>query len=60
MHSVILPNVSEKETQAAVQAGVEAGWMRPVIGKEFSLEVAHREILSSRALGRMVINVVSW
>ena len=29
-----------KESHAAIQAGMEAGWLRPIVGKEFSLSQA--------------------
>lgn len=49
-----------RETKAAVQAGIAAGWLRPIVGKVYSLENAsqgHREITSGCALGKMVLNV---
>ena len=49
-----------KETNAAIQGGVEAGWLRPIVGKDFPLEEAakaHDEIIKGRALGKMVLTV---
>ena len=49
------------EAHAAIQAGIESGWLRPIVGKEFPVEKAseaHRDIItSSGALGKMVLNV---
>ena len=50
-----------KESHAAIQAGMEAGWLRPIVGKEFSLSqasAAHEEIINRHgAIGKMVLNV---
>ena len=50
-----------KESHAAIQSGMEAGWLRPIVGKEFTLgqaAAAHEEIISgSGALGKLVLNV---
>ena len=50
-----------KESHAAIQAGMEAGWLRPIVGKEFTLgqaAAAHEEIIGgSGALGKLVLNV---
>ncbi|KAI5608884.1 quinone oxidoreductase, partial [Silurus asotus] len=47
------------ETAAALFAGMEAGWLRPVIGSEYSLDKAaqaHEEIInSSGASGKMIL-----
>ncbi|XP_054836445.1 quinone oxidoreductase [Eublepharis macularius] len=47
------------ECAASVLAGVEAGWLKPVIGPEYPMEKvteAHREIIHSQgALGKMVL-----
>ena len=49
------------EANAAIQAGIEAGWLRPVVGKEYGLEEAgkaHADIISgSGALGKTVLVV---
>lgn len=60
---VMLRSVSEKEEQetyAAVQGGMETGWLQPIIGKEFPLKEAaqaHQEIIAGNALGKMVLTV---
>lgn len=60
---VMLFAATEKETQettAAILGGMEAGWLRPIVGKEFPLEdaaKAHEEIISGKALGKMVLTV---
>ena len=61
---VMLGSAPEKdliEAHAAIQAGIEAGWLRPIVGKEFLLEdaaEAHSDIISgSGALGKMILNV---
>ena len=50
-----------QESHAAIQAGMEAGWLRPIVGKEFTLgqaAVAHEEIINGPgALGKLVLNV---
>ena len=49
------------ESHAAIQAGIEVGWLRPIVGKEFPLEKAaeaHVDIIAGNgALGKMVLNV---
>lgn len=61
---VMLFNASPKElneTHAAIQASIERGWLRPLVGKEFPLEEAakaHIDIISgSGALGKTVLTV---
>lgn len=61
---VLLFNSTEKEfaeSFAAVWGGMEAGWLKPIVGREFSLEnasQAHTEVISGEgALGKMVLNV---
>lgn len=61
---VMLFHATEKdlaEAHAAIQAGMEAGWLRPIVGKEFPLEKAseaHKDIIAgSGALGKMVLTV---
>ena len=61
---VMLFNASEKdfrEMHAAIQAGMEAGWLRPIVGKQFPLKnasKAHEDIINgSGALGKMVLTV---
>lgn len=61
---VMLFNASPKELSealAAIQAGIEAGWLRPIVGKEFTLEntsAAHIDIVSgSGALGKTVVTI---
>ena len=50
-----------KESHATIQAGMEAGWLRPIVGKEFLLSqasAAHEEIINGHgAIGKMVLNV---
>ena len=50
-----------KESYAAIQAGMEAGWLRPIVGKEFSLAqaaAAHEDIINGQgAFGKLVLNV---
>lgn len=61
---VMLMNSSERElaeTHSAIQAGINNGWLRPLVGREYPLERAsdaHTDILSSvGAVGKMVLNV---
>ena len=61
---VMLFNASPKElseAHAAIQAGIETGWLRPIVGKQFPLEEAskaHIDIISgSGALGKTVLTV---
>lgn len=62
---VMLFNSSErdlKESGAAILGGMEAGWLSPIVGKEFPLKeaaLAHREIVTGSALGKMVLTVPS-
>ena len=38
-----------KESHGAIQAGMETGWLRPIVGKEFSLvqaAAAHEDIIN--------------
>ena len=49
-----------RETRAAVQGGLRAGWLRPVVGKVFRLQEAaqaQKEIIEGKALGKMVLTV---
>ena len=50
-----------KEAGAAIEAGAETGWLRPMVGKEYPLEqaaAAHTEIIEGGgALGKLVLNV---
>ena len=49
------------KAHAAIQGGISAGWLRPIVGKEFSLEdasKAHADIASgSGALGKIILVV---
>lgn len=60
---VMLSGISEaemRETDAAIQGGMEVGWLRPLVGKVFPLEEAskaHEDIISGSALGKMVLTV---
>ena len=61
---VMLFNMSEKERKealSAVQAGIENGWLRPIVGKSFDLEKAsecHRDIIDGKgALGKSVLTI---
>lgn len=46
---------------AAIQAGIETGWLRPIVGKEYPLEnasEAHSDLMSGKgAVGKMVLVV---
>jgi NADPH:quinone reductase-like Zn-dependent oxidoreductase len=59
----MLANASEEEreqTFAAVQGGMEAGWLQPIVGKEFPLnkaEQAQQELMTGTALGKIVLTV---
>ncbi|XP_051867761.1 quinone oxidoreductase isoform X2 [Pristis pectinata] len=50
-----------QETAAALLAGMEVGWLRPVVGPEFPLEkaaLAHEEIMKgSGARGKMILTM---
>lgn len=49
-----------READAAILAGIESGWLRPIVGKRFPLEEAakaHEDIMSGTALGKMVLTV---
>lgn len=58
---LMLFNASERERLAilaALEAGLENGTLRPVVGKEFPLAQAakaHHEIMESRAYGKIVL-----
>ena len=58
---MVLMNASEREIHrihAALGAGLEAGTLRPVIGKEFPLREApraHHEIMESVAYGKIIL-----
>lgn len=61
---VMLFNSTDKdfeESYAAIWSGMEAGWLRPIVGKEFTLEnacKAHADIISGGgALGKTVLTV---
>lgn len=47
------------ECETALLAGIEAGWLKPVVGPEYPLEKvakAHEHLInSSGALGKMVL-----
>lgn len=49
------------EAHAAIQAGIDAGWLRPIVGKEYALEQAaeaHYNLIYGRgAIGKMVLIV---
>uniref|UniRef100_UPI003AAFA0D6 quinone oxidoreductase isoform X2 n=1 Tax=Centroberyx gerrardi TaxID=166262 RepID=UPI003AAFA0D6 len=51
----------KKECGAALYAGMEAGWLRPVVGRQYSLEMAaqaHHDIIECPgAAGKMVLTV---
>ncbi|MCI4391015.1 hypothetical protein PGIGA_G00129540 [Pangasianodon gigas] len=53
------PKEEKAETAAALFAGMEAGWLKPVIGPEYSLDKAvqaHEDIIdSSGASGKMIL-----
>jgi NADPH2:quinone reductase len=58
---MVLMNASEQDISrihAALGAGLEAGILRPVIGKEFPLSDAsraHHEIMESAACGKIIL-----
>lgn len=56
---VLSVKVEKEETAAALFAGIEAGWLRPVIGPEYSLDKAaqaHEDIINSPgASGKMIL-----
>ena len=61
---IMLFNQSEKELNealSAIQAGINNGWLRPVVGKSFTLDKAsecHRDIVQGKgALGKSVLTV---
>jgi NADPH2:quinone reductase len=57
MASLATPEESA-EADAAVAAGLQEGWLRPVVGREMKLADApraHRHILERPALGRLVL-----
>ena len=60
---VMLATASEDEAQetfAAIQGGMEAGWLQPIVGKKYLLEEAkeaQQELMKSTALGKMVLTV---
>lgn len=61
-HQVNLVFVTQEEMRecaAALLAGIESSWLRPVIGPEYPLEKvakAHENLIhSSGALGKMVL-----
>ena len=63
---VLLFNSTERDFEegfAAIWGGMEAGWLRPIVGKEFSLEnayEAHADIISGGgALGKVILTVPS-
>lgn len=61
---VMLFQASDKElaeAHAAIRGGAEAGWLKPIVGKQYPLSsapLAHKEIMEgSGALGKMVLTV---
>jgi NADPH2:quinone reductase len=56
-----LPNARAdelSEARAAVHAGLEAGWLRPVVGTQMPIEqapAAHRAVIEGPALGKLVL-----
>ena len=49
------------ESHAAIQAGMKAGWLQPIVGKEFPLAeaaAAHEDIINGQgAIGKLVLKV---
>lgn len=48
------------ENAARVSTGLEQGWLRASVGKEYTMEQAaeaHREQIEGKAKGKIVINV---
>lgn len=58
-HSVCYMQEERRECATAVLDGIEAGWLKPVVGLEYPLEKvakAHEDIIcSSGARGKMVL-----
>ena len=48
-----------RDAHKAIQAGAEAGWLRPIVGKQYPLEEAaqaHHDLMyGSGAIGKMVL-----
>lgn len=63
VHGVLLLRISLDRVQrnaARISPGLEKGWLKPVIGKEYSMEQAaeaHKEQIQGKAKGKIVINV---
>eukprot|EP00112_Aurelia_sp_Birch-Aquarium-sp1_P011317 Seg238.8 transcript_id=Seg238.8/GoldUCD/mRNA.D3Y31 product="Quinone oxidoreductase" protein_id=Seg238.8/GoldUCD/D3Y31 len=48
------------ENAARVTTGLEQGWLRAAVGKEYTMEQApeaHKELIEGKAKGKMIINV---
>ena len=49
------------EASSVIDAGMEAGWISPIIGKEIPLEEAtraHKEIIESKGTqGKMILTI---
>lgn len=56
---IFSPQEEFQQFAAALQAGMEIGWMKPVIGPQYPLEKAaeaHKDIIhSSGATGKMLL-----
>ena len=53
------------EARSAVVNGVEEGWLKPVIGKEYSLSqasIAHKHLFTENigSCGKFVFNLTLW
>ena len=56
----LMTEVEARETMGAIQGGMKAGWLRPVVGKVYPLQeaaAAHKEIMEGKAKGKMVLTV---
>ncbi len=56
---IFISQEARRTISAAIRAGIESGWIKPPIGREFPLEgasLAHNEIINGAgALGRIVL-----
>ena len=57
----LLVQEEKRECAALLYAGMEAGWLRPVVGSQYTLDKAaqaHHDIIESPgAAGKMILNV---
>lgn len=61
IYSVLFSQEENKECAALLYAGMEAGWLRPVVGSKYLLEKAaqaHHDIIESPgAVGKIVLTM---